>query len=173
MFVAGTASLGFYNYCLSSLACLTAGSFLLSSGGVGADVRLGEIPAVADDGDACGRRHHLGGVVLALSSCPLDATGKTLDPACWFRQWRLFGVVSSLEALFGLLIESLDDSWSHGRPMPGAWATRAQCTLMRQLQWCSSQVRSGSCRPSATTSAWHSRVDRTLMHTFLGFGLCF
>jgi hypothetical protein len=82
MFVAGTVSLGLYNYCLLSLACLTAGSFLLSSGRVGADVGLGEIPAVADDVDAYGRRHLLEGVVLALSSCPLDATGETLDPAC-------------------------------------------------------------------------------------------
>jgi hypothetical protein len=73
----------------------------------------------------------------------LDATGETLDPACWFRQWRRFGVVPSMEALFGLLVESLDDSWSHGRLMPGAWATRAQFTLMRELQWRSSQVRSG------------------------------
>ena len=60
----------------------------------GADVRVGRNPhAVADDGGVCGRRHLLEGVVEALFIAPFCAMGGTPDPACWFRQWRRYGVV--------------------------------------------------------------------------------
>lgn len=58
---------------------------------------LGEIPADADDGDACGRRHLLGGVVEALFIFPPSrAPWETLDPLGWIRQRQLHAVVSSL-----------------------------------------------------------------------------
>jgi hypothetical protein len=43
---------------------------------------------------------------------PSWAAGETLDPACWFMQRRHFGVITSLEALSRLLVESHVGNWS-------------------------------------------------------------
>jgi hypothetical protein len=56
---------------------------------------------------------HAGGVTLLKGLCsPLHhalswAIEETLDLVCWFRQRHRFGIVASLEVLFGFLVESL------------------------------------------------------------------
>ena len=64
----------------------------------------GEIHAFADDGDACGRRTLLGGVVMATFAKPSTSAGETLDPVYQIRQRRHHGVVPFLKALPRLLV---------------------------------------------------------------------
>jgi hypothetical protein len=67
----------------SSLAggCLKAAPFCVHLLDLWVDDRAGaKSLCAADDGDACGRRHLLEGVVMALLRVPLRTPGETLDP---------------------------------------------------------------------------------------------